>query len=451
MLTRSKLKLGEAELVETNLEIGRVYSQKTMSEEGSKQDKEEGESHSHDHSKGREKRKLPYTPNSPVHNKKASLIKLDVKFDLPIYDGELNAEKLDNWIRQIDVYCKVQNIDSDKSKIQLASLRLGGTTLVWWEGRTQADMKRYGQSVQGYTQEFRKRALVLGISLDSPETLLKYIGGLHSYMRHTILMFNPTSLDEVSVQATHLGARGKNGNPEVGGPSQPTVSKSKEKRKQKWKARKDNIAQQGKASCTHCRKEGHDDEHCWILHPERRPKKSEGKKKKTATAIQRDLGSDSGDEAIIVATSIKGKNSEASTSNSAQSIIDEEHERKRHELFHIRVVSKNQKIDTLFDSGSQVNLISEAIVKKLVLATTPHKKPYPLGWLNDKAQLQVTRQYKLKFSFGSAFVDEVELDVIPLDICGIVLGSPYLYDRKTIFYGAENKYLYLLKMESNTL
>src|ERR1700731_1319201 len=90
-----------------------------------------------------------------------------------------------------------------------------------------------GQSVQGYTQEFRKRALILGISLDSPETLLKYIGGLHSYMRHTILMFNLTSIDEVYVQATHLEARGKNGNLEVGGPSQPIASKSKEKRKKK--------------------------------------------------------------------------------------------------------------------------------------------------------------------------------------------------------------------------
>lgn len=35
MLTRSKLKLGEGDLVETNPKIGRVYSQKTMSEEGS--------------------------------------------------------------------------------------------------------------------------------------------------------------------------------------------------------------------------------------------------------------------------------------------------------------------------------------------------------------------------------------------------------------------------------
>ncbi len=33
MLTRSKLKLGEGELVEANPEIGRVYSQRRMAEE----------------------------------------------------------------------------------------------------------------------------------------------------------------------------------------------------------------------------------------------------------------------------------------------------------------------------------------------------------------------------------------------------------------------------------
>ena len=64
--------------------------------------------------------------------------------------------------------------------------------------------------MQSYTQEFRRRALILGVDLSSRATLLKYIGGLHSYLRHTILMFNPTSLDEVCVQETHLEARRKN-------------------------------------------------------------------------------------------------------------------------------------------------------------------------------------------------------------------------------------------------
>ena len=118
----------------------------------SKQDKGEEESLLHDHSNGKGKEENFLTPpNSLEHKKKTSLIKLDVKFDLPIYDGELNVEKLDNWIRQIDVYCRVQNIDSDKSKIQLTSLRLGGTA-VWWEGRTQVGLKRHGNTISVWSE-----------------------------------------------------------------------------------------------------------------------------------------------------------------------------------------------------------------------------------------------------------------------------------------------------------
>ena len=91
-------------------------------------------------------------------------------------------------------------------------------------------------------------------------------------------------------------------------------------------------------------------------------------------------------------------------------------------------------METLFDIGSQANLISESLVKKLGLETKPHPKPYPLGWIHDKAKLNVTKQCKVKFVIASQLVDEVKLDVIPLDICGMVLRSPYLYDRKEIFF-----------------
>jgi hypothetical protein len=39
-----------------------------------------------------------------------------------------------------------------------------------------------GKSVQSFTEEFRKKALALNIPLDSQDTLLKYIGALHSYI-----------------------------------------------------------------------------------------------------------------------------------------------------------------------------------------------------------------------------------------------------------------------------
>jgi hypothetical protein len=56
-----------------------------------------------------------------------------------------------------------------------------------------------GQTIQSFTEEFRNKALALNIPLDSYETLMKYIGALHNYIRHTLLLFNPTSLDEVCV------------------------------------------------------------------------------------------------------------------------------------------------------------------------------------------------------------------------------------------------------------
>lgn len=56
---------------------------------------------------------------------------------------------------------------------------------------------------------------MLGVYFQSQDTLLKYIGGLYNYFRHTILMFNPNNIDEVCVKATHLEERGKN-TPEEG-------------------------------------------------------------------------------------------------------------------------------------------------------------------------------------------------------------------------------------------
>jgi hypothetical protein len=64
-----------------------------------------------------------HLPNSPKgHGKTPSQIpslKLDIKFELPIYNGEVNAEKLDNWIRQIEVYCRIQKFKMMKPKYSL--------------------------------------------------------------------------------------------------------------------------------------------------------------------------------------------------------------------------------------------------------------------------------------------------------------------------------------------
>jgi hypothetical protein len=167
---------------------------------------------------------------------------------------------------------------------------------------------------------------------------------------------------------------------------------------------------------------------------------NQGRKNTTAATVQVDLGSDSGDETQVVAMGIRGINYVASSSCFRS--VDVNDECKRSELFHIRVITHNVKVDTLVDSASQANLISEDVVNNLGLETKSHPKPYPLGWICGDNNLQVTKQCKIKFAIASNYVDEVELDIVPLDICGIVLGSPYLYDRKAIFYKEENKYCF---------
>jgi len=51
-------------------------------------------------------------------------LNIDVKFEFPLYDGEINAEKLDNWIRQIEVYCRIQRIIDEETMIHLSCLKM---------------------------------------------------------------------------------------------------------------------------------------------------------------------------------------------------------------------------------------------------------------------------------------------------------------------------------------
>jgi hypothetical protein len=165
------------------------------------------------------------------------------------------------------------------------------------------------------------------------------------------------------------------------------------------------------------------------LHPEKRSKwfkERKGRKNIATKTRPTKLGSDSSDESKITIVGLIGKIGDGFDSRS--------------KLFHIKFIMKHTKIDTLIDSGSQSNLISEEVVKKLGLNTKMHHKPYSLNWISKDHKFPITNQCILKFSITSKYVDEVKCDVVSLETCGMVLGSPYLYDCKAIFYREENQY-----------
>jgi len=90
-----------------------------------------------------------------------------------------------------------------------------------------------------------------------------------------------------------------------------------------------------KLSCSHCQRDGHEEDHCWKLHPNLKPKWSKKQKgrRKTTTIVQ-DLGSDSRDKSKVIAMGLKGNIFVCSSFASTSKIVESPDERKRTELFH---------------------------------------------------------------------------------------------------------------------
>lgn len=93
---------------------------------------------------------------------------------------------------------------------------------------------------------------------------------------------------------------------------------------------------------------------------------------------------------------------------------------------------KGSPLQFIVNSGSQKNLISAKVVKRLGLPTTPHPQPYSIGWLHEGRDLKVRQQCRLPYNI-KPFIDEVLCDVSPLDVCDLLLSQPYLWRRHALY------------------
>jgi hypothetical protein len=76
----------------------------------------------------------------------------------------------------------------------------------------------------------------------------------------------------------------------------------------------------------------------------------------------------------------------------------------------------------IIDSGGTDNLVSTEMVEKLELEITAHSKPYKVSWLQKGHQVMVTKQCLVEFKIAG-YRDEIICDVIPSDVCHILLGK----------------------------
>jgi hypothetical protein len=108
-------------------------------------------------------------------------------------------------------------------------------------------------------------------------------------------------------------------------------------------------------------------------------------------------------------------------------------------LFQTACKTKDRVCKVIVDNGSTDNLVSTEMVEKMELETIVHPSPYKVLWLQNGHQVNVTKQSLVEFKIGG-YKDEIMCDVIAMDVCHLLLGRPWKYDRNVIHDGRRNTY-----------
>ena len=123
-------------------------------------------------------------------------------------------------------------------------------------------------------------------------------------------------------------------------------------------------------------------------------------------------------------------------------IASQQEMEQRENLFHTRCTIKGKVYSLIIDGGSCANVASKTLVEKLKLSVSPHPSPYTIQRLNHGKGLQISSRCLLGFSIGKSYKEEIWCDIVPMDACHVLLGRPWLFDRRVMHDGRMNTYTF---------
>jgi hypothetical protein len=393
------------------------------------------------------------------------------KMDIPVYEGNLYVEELLDWIRDLDKYFDYKDVEED-NKVKHAITRLKVHAALWWD-ELQADKRYKGKqkikswdrmvakmkakfiprdyqitlfrrmqnlrhklmSVKEYTEEFYRVNIRAGHQESDDEKVARYMNGLRYDIQDEMGMMTIQNVEDayqIALKAEEKlsqkqGQRGrgrsqargktiaqdrtqkpkeegKKPQPERGGSSQ---GRKYDDRNTFPRARGRGRGRGGEVKCFICGKTRHKSYEC----PD---------KKKD------------GDETHI--SEAQGWNVEVEDTEGGRSLMmrkvllkpekEAENPTQRNNLFQTACKTKDRLCKVIVDSGSTNNLVSTEMVEKMELETVVHPSPYRVSWLQKGHQVNVTKQCLVEFKIGG-YKDEILCDVIPMDVCHLLLGRPW--------------------------
>eukprot|EP00253_Pinus_taeda_P027660 PITA_27660 len=373
------------------------------------------------------------------------------KPELPTYDGSLSIDVVLDWISEMDKYFECEEVSEDR-RVKFAATKLKGHATLWWDN-VQNERKRLNKPpIKTWT---RMVAKFKGYTEDTAERTARYVNGPRMEILDEISILSPNNTEEAyqrAIKAEEKLNRRQNawrGRGSTRGRGQSygrgrTASNNEEASS----SRTSGIAEKGDGTrggisfqrdrgngcgrgtgyqCYRCHKWGHRSFEC----PETDSTGQRGtyvaQPEEAATPPQEAENAPETGEALVLHKVL------------LKPVNESIEQTQRKALFRTVCKSQGKCCKMIIDSGSTDNLVSTEMVEKLGLKCLKHPNPYRVSWLQKGHQLLVDEQSEVEFQIRH-YKDKIICDIMPMDVCHILLGRPWQYDRKVTHDGVLNCY-----------
>jgi hypothetical protein len=359
------------------------------------------------------------------------------KMDIPVYEGNLDAEELLDWIRALDTYFDYEDVEEDK-KVKHAVTRLKGHATLWWD-ELQADRRCKGKqkikswdrmiakmkakfiprdyqitlfrrmqnlrqklmTVKEYTEEFYKLNIRAGHRESDDEKVARYMNGLRYDIQDEMSMVTIRTVEDAYQMALKAEEKLSRKQSQRGrGRSQPrgkSVAQDKyQKPKEDWKKPQTRTERGGTSQRgQHTEQRGDYADNNTFPRTRGRGRGRGGVitcftcgKNGHKSYECPDKKKESGEAHITEAQrrDVEAEDAEGGRSLMMRKVLltpekEVESSVQRTRLFRTACKTKDRVCKVIVDSGSMDNLISTEMVEKLELETTDHPSPYRVSWL----------------------------------------------------------------------